>query len=257
MRRILILALILVLFAMTVATKETMCESLAGSAVNRAADAASDSFMNSISEYFAVPKTEVANVRQRNIAEEDIPVVFFISRKANVAPKIVSDYRLKGQTWQQISNRYGFGAESYHVPLREGAAAGPPYGKAYGYYKNKPQKDWNKIKLADDDIVNLVNLRFMSGHYNYPAEKIMEMRKQNKGFKAIGADIEKQRDANKAKAKSASDKKKKDASAAAAKKKQSEQKPKELTGVKKQINKFKQYFNKKERKTKKYMNDKG
>lgn len=257
MNKYLVSALLLATFAMLVSVKETVAESLAGSAVNKAADAAAESFLNSISEYYSVPKTEVVVVKERRIPEEELPVVFFLAQKANVPSKTISDYRLKGQTWLQISNRYGFGPESYYVPLRDNTEVGPPYGKAYGYYKNKPKKDWKHIKLGDDDIVNLVNLKFISGHYGYPAEKVIDMRKGNKEFKHIGANIEKERDANKKRAKAASDKKTRDAASAAAKNKPAEKKPNKLTGTKKQINKLKQYFNKKERKTKKYINDKG
>jgi len=35
---------------------------------------------------------------------------------------------------------------------------GPPYGRAWGHFRNRERREWGKIRLADDDIVNVVNL---------------------------------------------------------------------------------------------------
>ena len=37
--------------------------------------------------------------------------------------------------------------------------------------------------------MNLVNLRFLSGHYKVPAERIIDLRSRNRGFVAIHADL--------------------------------------------------------------------
>jgi hypothetical protein len=71
--------------------------------------------------------------------------------------------------------------------------SGPPYGRAYGYYKNKPKKEWKTIVLSDDDVVNLLNLKFMSEHYDYPPEKIMKMLWEGKEFVSINDEIRKER----------------------------------------------------------------
>jgi hypothetical protein len=71
---------------------------------------------------------------------------------------------------------------------------GPPYGRAYGYYKKKPKKDWRTIVLGDDDVVNLVNLKFMSEHYGYPPEKIIKMRSGGKEFVSIYDEIRKEKE---------------------------------------------------------------
>jgi hypothetical protein len=69
------------------------------------------------------------------------------------------------------------------VPLQRDP--GPPYGKAYGYYKNKPRKDWGGIKLSDADVVNLVNLKFISGQYGYAPDEVAGMRSKGESFVGI------------------------------------------------------------------------
>lgn len=166
------------------------------------------SFYFSISDYYHVPEKEVLVVRERKIPDEELPVVFFIAARSGVEPKVIVDLRLGGSSWYDISVRYGIYADVYYVPLV--VSPGPPYGKAYGYYKNKPKKDWKKIKLADDDIINLVNLRYISEYYDYKPENIVKMRSDGKNYVMISenAKAEKKENKDKFKKQNKSNKKK-------------------------------------------------
>jgi hypothetical protein len=75
----------------------------------------------------------------------------------------------------------------YYVPVA--VAPGPPYGKAYGHYKKKHRNEWKTIVLTDADIVNLVELRFLSEHYHVAPERIIELRGSDRDFVAIHADV--------------------------------------------------------------------
>ncbi|OGF66392.1 MAG: hypothetical protein A2Y62_12530 [Candidatus Fischerbacteria bacterium RBG_13_37_8] len=131
-------------------------------------------FYLSVGEYYHVPEKEVIVVRERKIPDEEIPVVFFLASKAKVPSATLIDMRLGGKSWMDISLHFGLGADIFYVPVT--VMPGPPYGRAYGYYKNKPQKEWKKIVLVDDDIVNLVNLKFISAHYGYSPEEVIKLR---------------------------------------------------------------------------------
>jgi hypothetical protein len=204
------------------------------------------SYDSSIVDYFTATQKEVTVARDRGISDDEIPVVFFMSRLAEVSPPEIINLRLNGKSWQEVARHYEYGPGIFYYPIKENAAVVPPYGKAYGYYKSKPIKEWNKIKLGDDDIINLVNLEFLSEYNNYPALTIMAMRGKNKGFKTISDEIDGQRELNK-----------KNAAAAQAKKVQAVDNPDHLTGTKKQVEKVKKFFNKKQRKANMYINDKG
>lgn len=145
------------------------------------------SFYLSISNYYKVPEWQVVRTRERQIPDEELPVVFFIAGRAVVKPEVIINLRLGGSSWYDISVKYGIYSNDYYVPLE--TQPGPPYRKAYGYYKNKPKKEWKKIRLTDEDIINLVNLKFISGYYNYKPDKIAEMRKEGKKFVAINDNI--------------------------------------------------------------------
>jgi hypothetical protein len=143
-------------------------------------------FHVAVSNYYHVPEREVIVVRERRIPDEELPVVFFIAQRAHVPAARIVDMRLHGDSWWDISVRYGLGADVYYVPVE--VHSGPPYGRAYGHYK-KPRKQWNTIVLTDGDIVNLVELRFMSEHYHVAPERIVELRERDVDFVTIHGDV--------------------------------------------------------------------
>lgn len=145
------------------------------------------SFYLSIGSYYKAPETEVRVVRQGGIPDDELAVVFFIAKKAGVPPKTIMNLRLKGMGWYAISQKYGLTAADFYVPLRRDP--GPPYGKAYGHYKKVPKNQWRTVRLDDDDIVNLVNLRFISEYHGYEADDVVRMRTEGRNFVVIEKDV--------------------------------------------------------------------
>jgi hypothetical protein len=146
-----------------------------------------DSYYYDVCQYYHVPEQDVVILRERNIADEEIPVVFFIAQRANVAPATIIDMRARGTSWIDISMHFGIGPDVYYVPVAE--APGPAYEGAYSYYRTKPRGEWNTIRLSDADVVNFVNLRFVSEHHGYDAPEIMKMRSQGKTFMKINEEV--------------------------------------------------------------------
>ena len=143
-----------------------------------------------VGDYYRIPQTEVIIIRERGIPAYEIPVVLFIAKRAHVEPEIIMDFRLRNNTWLYTTLRFGLGPEIFYVPVGT-VVKDSLYGKAYGYYKHKPRKEWKTIVLSDNDIVNLVNLKLMSEYYRYPPEKIIKMRSGGKEFYSINEEIRK------------------------------------------------------------------
>ena len=144
-------------------------------------------FHVAVANYYHVPEREVIVIRERRIPDDEIPVALFIARHAGVPWTRVVDMRLRGDSWWDISVRLGVSPEVYYIPVA--VAPGPPYGRALGHYKNKHRKQWSTIVLTDADVVNLVELRFLSEHYHVAPERIIEMRGHDRDFVAIHADV--------------------------------------------------------------------
>ena len=150
------------------------------------------SFNLSVGDYYRVPQREVVIIRERGIPYEEMPVILFLAGRAHVAPGVIVDLRLRGMSWMDITFHYGLSPEIYYVPLR--TAPGPPYGRAYGYYKKWPRKEWKKVRLGDDDVVNLVNLKFASEHYGRSPEEVIKMRSGGRNFVEINEEIKRGRE---------------------------------------------------------------
>lgn len=150
------------------------------------ADGKLRSFYLAISDYYRVPGREVVAAKERyRLRDEELPVVYFLAAKAHVNPSVIIDLRMQGMSWLDVTFHYSLTPEIYYVPVTI-KKIGPPYGKAYGHYKKyRPKKEWTKIVLSDYEVIDLVNLRFMSEHYQLKPEVVMEMRSKGKNFVTI------------------------------------------------------------------------
>lgn len=150
-----------------------------------------NSFYLSIGEYYRVPESRVVYVRDRyHMHDEELPVLFFLASRAHVDPKLIIDLRTRRRmSWLDITFHFGLTPEIYYVPVKH---VGPPYGNAYGYYKKHGNK-YNKVVLADDDVVNLVNLRFMSDYHGVAPEVIIDKRGKGERFIAMNDEFRREK----------------------------------------------------------------
>ena len=153
------------------------------------------SFYLAVGNHYQVPDKDIIVVKKRNISDDELTVVFYLARKAKVTPGIIVDLRSNGMTWMEITSRYNLTAEIFYVAIDN--ASGPPYGKAHGHFKKRNRKEWGSIKLSDIDIVNLVNLKFVSGRYDLSPDVVVKMREQGQSFIAINDKIHKSKAAKK------------------------------------------------------------
>jgi hypothetical protein len=171
-----VIQFVVVGFLMSVATASAQVS--AGVSIN----SGHNSFSFAIGDYYGVPESRVVYVRDHyRIRDEELPVVFFLASRAHVDPRVIIDLRIGHRmSWPDITFHYGLTPEIYYVPVTR---VGPPYGNAYGHYKK--HKDYKKVVLVDDDVVNLVNLRFMSEYHGIPAELVMDRRGRGERFVAM------------------------------------------------------------------------
>lgn len=148
-----------------------------------------------IGNHFTVPEKNVYQVRQRSIPDEELAVVFYFASHSGVRPADIVDFRLKGKSWMEISTLIGLNPDIFYVQFQKDP--GPPYGKAYGYYKKHEKKQWRKIQLSDSEIADIVNLKVLSAHYQCSPEEIVSMKKEKKSFISINAEFKNKKDKEK------------------------------------------------------------
>jgi hypothetical protein len=153
-------------------------------------------FHLAIGTHYKVSEKAIALGKKKGLQDEELPVLFYLSSQTGKKPEALLELRRKGKSWMDISMQFGLRAGAYYVPLKE--AKGPPYGKAYGHFKNTPKKKWDSIRLSDADIVNFVNLKFLSGHYGCSPDEVVKMKAKGKSFASINAKIKADKKAKKA-----------------------------------------------------------
>jgi hypothetical protein len=162
-------------------------------------------FYLAIGQAYNVPERDVIVVHERNVPDDEIPVVYFLARRAHVRPETIVEMRLGGRSWMDITTHYHLRPSIFYVPMS--GDPGPAYGRAYGYWKH-PRKEWKRMRLEDDDIVKMVNLQFVSNHYHVRAEEVARLRGQQDNFVKVARVVSSPdyRGKNKGNARAASDK---------------------------------------------------
>jgi hypothetical protein len=148
-------------------------------------------FFLAVGDHYRVPQSEVIIIRERGFGPYEVPIVLYLAKRTHVTPEIIMELRLSGYTWLDITLRFALSPEIFYVPANI-ELKGPPYAKAYEYYRKKPKKDWKAVLLSDNDVVNLVNLKLMSEYYRCPPEKIIKMKSEGKEFVSINEEIRKE-----------------------------------------------------------------
>jgi len=92
-------------------------------------------YYSSLAESYGVPYYDICVMHEAGVVDEDIPVILYIYTHSQYSLRQIYSLRLRGATWENLSNWCG-------VPLY-GYRSGPPYGNAYGYYRHGPGKQWN------------------------------------------------------------------------------------------------------------------
>ncbi len=116
-----------------------------------------ESFHMAVGNYYHVAPREVVVIHDRGIPEEEVPVVFFIAHRTHYSPDAIIQMRLRGESWEDISSRCGLDPDECYGPV----VTGPPYGKAWGYYRNHGGGHPRHV-YSDDEIVTYVNRPFKS-----------------------------------------------------------------------------------------------
>jgi hypothetical protein len=128
-------------------------------------------FLRSAATHFGTEEGEVAVLARGDVAPEEIPVVLLVSTRAGVSAEAILALRRSERSWSEILRRYGLHAGQLHLPL-EAIPADGPVADAYAPYRARTRDTWSVIRLPDQAVVTLVNLRFLSEYLDIPPERV-------------------------------------------------------------------------------------
>jgi hypothetical protein len=142
-------------------------------------------FYLAIGNAYHVPERQVMVMRERAIPDDELPVVFFLAHRTGVDPGDIVELRLRGMSWYDITVHLGLGSDIYYYRPVGSVRGASPYGRAFGQYRQHPRREWRQMRLSDEDIVNLVNLRFAAEHGHMNATQVIRAREGGRGFNTI------------------------------------------------------------------------
>lgn len=105
---------------------------------------------------------------------DDLSVALFLSSQCDRSPEWFFSLRKEGLGWFEIGNRCRVPVDVWFVPVSHDP--GPPYGKAYGYWKKHKKNPKTRVVLTDADCRNLVAVRVAHEYYGVPVRTAMEWR---------------------------------------------------------------------------------
>ena len=138
-----------------------------------------DGFYFAVGQNYNVTQRQVVVIRDREIPDEELPVIFFIASRARVTPGEVADRRLDGELYIDIVRYYRLNPSIFYVALN--GDPGSEYRSVYEQWRT-PRRRWARMSLEDDDIIKMVNLQFVSRHYGVRPEDVVRLRDQQGGF---------------------------------------------------------------------------
>ncbi len=140
-------------------------------------------FFNISSRYFdyAPPVVEQWGARYTN--PDDLAVSLFISKQANRSPDVIFALRRQGLSWWDVGLRVGVPVDAWFVPVERDP--GPPYGRAYGYWKKHRENPKYMVVLRDADVRNLVAVRMAHEYYGVPVNEAMRWRASGRNVRDV------------------------------------------------------------------------
>jgi hypothetical protein len=139
------------------------------------------------SRYFGEDRDTVATWGARYRNPDDLAVALFIrSHTGRSLDELYALRQQRGLTWWEIGVRYGMPMDVWFVPVQRDP--GPPYGKAYGYWKKQGRDRGERPRLSDRDLRNLVAVRMVHEYYGVDVDVAMQWRSGGTDLRTLMTD---------------------------------------------------------------------
>jgi hypothetical protein len=114
--------------------------------------------------------------------EADLPTILFLAHESGRPPGFIVDLRSRRLSWMEISRRAGVSPGVLFAGFE--GNPGPPYGKAWGYWKNKGKE----VRLGDRDFAGLVQVQLGSHWTGVSPNELVRAKRQGRSVPAFVAE---------------------------------------------------------------------
>jgi len=130
-------------------------------------------FLNVANDYFAPPPAVAATIVERCPSPvDDYPVIMLLARASKRPPEEILKLRLDYLPWSDILFRLNVSPAVLFAGLDRDP--GPPYGKAWGYWRHHPRGE--RFEIRDRDVVELAKLQVAAGYHHVSPYSIVTER---------------------------------------------------------------------------------
>jgi hypothetical protein len=140
-------------------------------------------FFSISTQYFDRDARMVDDWGHRFPDPDDLAVFLHVCSRTRLSPDVVYAYRRQGMSWYDVGARAGLPDDGWYVPVTRDP--GPPYGKAYGYWKKHERDPKYAVRLSDRQVRDLVAVRMAHEYYGVPAEVAMDWRRGGADVRSI------------------------------------------------------------------------
>ncbi len=138
-------------------------------------------YVMAVGDHYNTDYEVVNNILNSYVTAEELPVVFFIAEAANVDAEEVAKMRSDKNSWMDITTSYELSPKIYYV-MMSGKIKNTEFQATFEKYHSVLASQWDKIELNDQDIINLVNLKFIYKQHDYNPFEVMSMRSYGKSY---------------------------------------------------------------------------
>ncbi len=114
---------------------------------------------------------------------DDFAVALFLARTSGRNPDVIFAMRSQRLSWWDIGLRVGVPVDAWFVAYD--GDPGPPYGRAYGYWRKHQRNPKYRVILNDRDCRDLVALRMAHSYYGVPPAQAMQWRRENRNVQRM------------------------------------------------------------------------
>jgi hypothetical protein len=140
-----------------------------------------------VHESLGMPEPTIVRLLERGLPEPELPAVGWIARETGASLDRVAELRMSGMPLLDVALRLGGTPAIFYVPFERDP--GPPYGRAWGYYKKTPRDRWGSIRLADAEVIQLSHLKLVTRHYHVSPAHVLELERKGKGYASIHQEL--------------------------------------------------------------------
>ncbi len=125
------------------------------------------------------PAAPTAIIQRCRYPEDDFPVVAFLAFQSHRDPNFILQLRAEGYPWADIFYRVHVDPGVLFVGMDRDP--GPPYGRAWGYWRNHPRGGpQGRLYFSDRDVVGLVKVQTAARHFGASPYSVLDAQHQGR-----------------------------------------------------------------------------